>query len=121
MHIYMHSYMTRGACVCARAHTHTHTHTHTHIKVRAKCQVSSSTTVFLFFVCFAFQDKVSLCSAGCPGILYRSVGLELRGLPASASPVLGVLHLPPHRTPTFMFLNLSLNPKLMDLAALTSQ
>jgi hypothetical protein len=46
---------------------------------------------FGFFVCLflVFQDRVSLCSPGCPGT--HSVdqdGLELRNPPASASQVL---------------------------------
>jgi hypothetical protein len=47
--------------------------------------------VFLFlFVCLVgwlvFRDRVSLCSPGCPGThSVGQAGLELRGLPASAS------------------------------------
>jgi hypothetical protein len=38
-----------------------------------------------------FQDRVSLCSLGCPGTHFvDQVGLELRNLPASASRVLGL-------------------------------
>jgi hypothetical protein len=38
-----------------------------------------------------FGDRVSLCSPGCPGAhSVDQAGLELRNLPASASPVLGV-------------------------------
>jgi hypothetical protein len=38
-----------------------------------------------------FQDKVSLCSPGCPGThSVDQAGLELRNLPASASQVLGL-------------------------------
>jgi hypothetical protein len=45
--------------------------------------------LFLFFV-FVFQDRVSLCSPGCPGThSVDQAGLELRNPPASASPVLG--------------------------------
>jgi hypothetical protein len=50
--------------------------------------------VVVLFVClfvFVFQDRVSLCSPGCPGT--HSVdqdGLELRNPPASASQVLGL-------------------------------
>jgi hypothetical protein len=45
----------------------------------------------LFFVClFVFQDRVSLCSLGCPGThSVDQAGLELRDPPASASHVLG--------------------------------
>jgi hypothetical protein len=42
---------------------------------------------FIFF----FQDRVSLCTAGCPGThSVDHVGLKLRDLPASASSVLGL-------------------------------
>jgi hypothetical protein len=43
--------------------------------------------IFLFcFVFFVFQDRVSLCSPGCPGThSVDQAGLELRNLPASAS------------------------------------
>jgi hypothetical protein len=38
-----------------------------------------------------FQDRVSLCSPGCPGAhSVDQAGLELRNLPASASRVLGL-------------------------------
>jgi hypothetical protein len=44
--------------------------------------------VFLFLV---FQDRVSLCSPGCPGThSVHQAGLELRNPPASASQVLGL-------------------------------
>ena len=47
--------------------------------------------VFCLFVCFVFQDRISLCSPGCPGTHYvDQVGLELRNPPASASRVLGL-------------------------------
>jgi hypothetical protein len=40
---------------------------------------------------FFFQDRVSLCSPGCPGTHFvDQTGLELRNPPASASPVLGL-------------------------------
>jgi hypothetical protein len=43
--------------------------------------------VFFFF----FQDRVSLCSPGCPGThSIDQAGLELRSLPASAFQVLGL-------------------------------
>jgi hypothetical protein len=47
---------------------------------------------FLVFVLFCFfQDRVSLCSPGCPGThSVDQAGLELRDLPASASQVLGL-------------------------------
>jgi hypothetical protein len=38
-----------------------------------------------------FQDRISLCSPGCPGTHFvDQAGLELRNLPASASRVLGL-------------------------------
>jgi hypothetical protein len=41
-------------------------------------------------VCFAFRDRVSLCSPSCPGThSVDQAGLQLRNLPASASRVLG--------------------------------
>jgi hypothetical protein len=43
------------------------------------------------FVVVVFQDRVSLCSLGCPGThCVDQAGLELRNLPASASQVLGL-------------------------------
>jgi hypothetical protein len=47
---------------------------------------------FVFVFCFLFfQDRVSLCSPGCPGTHYvDQAGLELRNPPASASRVLGL-------------------------------
>jgi hypothetical protein len=45
---------------------------------------------FCLFVCL-FQDRVSLCSPGCPGThSVDQAGLELRNPPASASGVLGL-------------------------------
>jgi hypothetical protein len=42
--------------------------------------------VLLLFLFLFFQDKVSLCSPGCPGThSVDQAGLELRNLPASAS------------------------------------
>jgi hypothetical protein len=44
----------------------------------------------LITVCL-FQDRVSLCSPGCPGTHFvDQAGLELRNPPASASQVLGL-------------------------------
>jgi hypothetical protein len=44
-----------------------------------------------FVVVVVFQDKVSLCSAVCPGTHFvDQAGLELRNPPASASQVLGL-------------------------------
>jgi hypothetical protein len=46
--------------------------------------------IFLFFL-FVFQDRVSLCSPGCPGThSVDQAGLKLRNLPAFASQVLGL-------------------------------
>ena len=52
---------------------------------------------FFFFFCFFFsfvlffQDRVSLCSPGCPGThSVDQAGLELRDLCAPASQVLGL-------------------------------
>jgi hypothetical protein len=43
------------------------------------------------FCFFFFQDRVSLCSPGCPGThSVDQAGLKLRNLPASASKVLGL-------------------------------
>jgi hypothetical protein len=48
--------------------------------------------VYVFvFVCLFFQDRVSLCSLGCPGTHFvDQAGLELRNLPTSASQGLGL-------------------------------
>jgi hypothetical protein len=47
--------------------------------------------VCLFVCLFVFQDRVSLCSPGCPGTHFVDhAGLELRNPPASASRVLGL-------------------------------
>jgi hypothetical protein len=47
--------------------------------------------LLFLFVCFVFQDRVSLYSPGCPGTYFvDQAGLELRNLPASASQVLGL-------------------------------
>jgi hypothetical protein len=43
------------------------------------------------FVLFCFQDRVSLCSHGCPGTHFvDQAGLKLKNPPASASQVLGL-------------------------------
>jgi hypothetical protein len=58
------------------------------------CQITEF--LVLFFVCLFcfvlfFQDRVSLCSPGCPGThSVDQAGLEFRDLPASASQVLGL-------------------------------
>jgi hypothetical protein len=44
-----------------------------------------------WFLFLFFQDRVSLCSPGCPGThSVDQAGLELRNPPASASQVLGL-------------------------------
>jgi hypothetical protein len=49
-------------------------------------QVPPSSAFFFFFSFLVFQDRVSLCSPGCPGTHFvDQAGLELRNLPASAS------------------------------------
>ena len=52
---------------------------------------------FLLFVCFVlffFQGRVSLCSPGCSGTYFFDLaGLEIRFLPGSASQILLVLKL----------------------------
>jgi hypothetical protein len=47
---------------------------------------------FSYFVLFlVFQDRVSLCSPGCPGTHFvDQAGLKLRNPPASASQMLGL-------------------------------
>jgi hypothetical protein len=47
--------------------------------------------LFRFVWLFFFQDRVSLCTPGCPGTHFvDQAGLKLRNLPASASQVLGL-------------------------------
>jgi hypothetical protein len=54
------------------------------------------------FVCF--QDRVSLCSPGCPGTHFvDQAGLELRNPPASASQVLGFKGVRHHAQLGFFF------------------
>jgi hypothetical protein len=65
-----------------------------HLKERTRVK----TYTYLFFCLFVlgfgflvFQDRVSLCSPGCPGThSVDQAGLELRNPPASASEVLGL-------------------------------
>jgi hypothetical protein len=68
----------------------------------------------LFFVClfvFVFQDRVSLCSPGCPGTHFvDQAGLELRNPPASASQVLGL-----KAVLVFLDLNIAIRPNFMLL------
>jgi hypothetical protein len=57
----------------------------------------------LVFVFLVFRDRVSLCSPGCPRTHFvDQAGLELRNLPASASRVLGLRHVPPHPAGFFL-------------------
>ena len=58
------------------------------------CRVDAGSSARAFsafcFVLFCFQDKVTLCSPGCPGTHSADqASLELRNPPASASQVLG--------------------------------
>jgi hypothetical protein len=54
------------------------------------CLASFLFCLFLVFGFFFFQDRVSLCSPGCPGTHFvDQAGLELRNPPASASRVRG--------------------------------
>jgi hypothetical protein len=53
--------------------------------------LTSSFFFFFFFFFLVFQDRVSLCSPGCPGThSVDQAGFELRNLPAAASQVLGL-------------------------------
>jgi hypothetical protein len=77
------------------SHTHTHTHTHTWLDFTYEGEHSvflSETYFVCLFVCFCFfQDRVSLCSLGCPGTHFvDQAGLKLRNPPASASQMLGL-------------------------------
>jgi hypothetical protein len=57
----------------------------------------------LFFFLF-FQDRVSLCTPGCPGThSVDQADLELRNLPASASQVLGLKACATTAQPIFSF------------------
>jgi hypothetical protein len=48
--------------------------------------ISQLRNLFFFIFFLVFQDRVSLCSPGCPGThSVDQAGLELRNLPASAS------------------------------------
>jgi hypothetical protein len=47
--------------------------------------------MYIYIYILVFQDRVSLCSPGCPGTnSVDQAGLELRNPPASASQVLGL-------------------------------
>jgi hypothetical protein len=49
-----------------------------------------------WFLVLGFQDKVFLCSPGCPEThSVDQAGFELRDLPASPSQVLGLMGAPP--------------------------
>jgi hypothetical protein len=53
--------------------------------------MSAGPLSFMLQVLFLFQDRVSLCSPGCPGAhSVDQARLELRNLPAFASQVLGL-------------------------------
>jgi hypothetical protein len=61
----------------------------TELGVSHGCRLLAQHSQMLFF--FSFQDRVSLCSPGCPGIHFvDQADLELRDPPASASQVLGL-------------------------------
>jgi hypothetical protein len=55
------------------------------------CHSAQGRGCALLFLVVVFQDRVSLCSPGCPGThILDQAGLKLRDLPASASRVLGL-------------------------------
>jgi hypothetical protein len=95
-HKHIHSYHIHHTTLThshSRTHTHSHythsyhTHTHSHnacAGMYTHTQSLKKKVVVLFLFLFLFQDRVSLCSPGCPGT--RSIdqaGLELRDSPAS--------------------------------------
>jgi hypothetical protein len=54
-------------------------------------QMGKRIIVVVFVVVVVFQDRVSLCSPGCPGTHSEDqAGLKLRNPPASVSRVLGL-------------------------------
>jgi hypothetical protein len=58
---------------------------------RPEATVQNHSFCLFVLFCFVFQDRVSLCSPGCPGTHFvDQAGLELRNLPASVSQVLGL-------------------------------
>jgi hypothetical protein len=55
------------------------------------CSCAKSDCFFLLLLFLFFQDRVSLCSPGCPGTHFvHQAGLEFKNPPASASQVLGL-------------------------------
>jgi hypothetical protein len=65
---------------------------HSSIPFKSLCFFLFCLFVWVFFVfLFFLQDRVSLCSPGCPGThSVDHAGLKLRNPPASASQVLGL-------------------------------
>jgi hypothetical protein len=81
---------------------------------RFSLSLSLSLSLFFFggeggccFFCFAFRDRVSLCSPGCPYSVDQA-GLKLRNPPTSASQVLGLKACATTTQPV-LFFNISLN------------
>jgi hypothetical protein len=60
--------------------------------ISLSCNPSFSHFILFYFILFlVFQDRVSLCSPGCPGTYFvDQAGFELRNPSASASRVLGL-------------------------------
>jgi hypothetical protein len=62
------------------------------------------------FVCLLFQNRVSLCSPGCPGThSVDQAGVELRNPPASASQVLGLQACATTAGHIIIFINFKIN------------
>jgi hypothetical protein len=90
VHVYVRVCAHSCVCVCVCIHAPTHT---CRPELSLKCCSSNAIQLVVLFVlfCFAFQDRVSLCTPGCPGThSVDQAGLELRNPPASASQVLGL-------------------------------
>jgi hypothetical protein len=113
-HVYMYvcTCMCRYTCLCLHKGKP---------EVGIRCLPLWLPTIYIFvlfcFLFFVFQDRVSLCSPGCPGTQFvDQAGLELRNPPASASGVLGSKVAPPHPAPTLYFesfnLGLSISARL---------